>query len=214
MKPWIMLAALAAGALAQTANQHHMQHDAEGYARVLEDPERDNWQMPHEVVRALDLKPGEVVADIGAGTGYFARRFAHHVAKVYAVDIDPKLLQITRQKSPANVETVLAAPDDPKLPEHGVDTIFFCDVLHHIENRPAYYAKLAKALKPGGRIVDIDFHKKPTPFGPPDAMRIPAEDVVKELEAAGFRQTQSIEILPYQYFLIFRADRGKPGGKP
>jgi len=205
-KQWIMLVTLAGAVLAQTAHQHHPPQDAQEYARILEDPERDVWQLPGEVIQALALKREEVVADIGADTGYFARRFAPHVAKVYAVDIDAKLLEIARQKSPANVETVLAAPDDPMLPERGVDTIFFCDVLHHIENRPAYYAKLAKALKPGGRIVNIDFHKKPTPFGPPEAMRISAADVVKEFAAAGFRKTQEIEILPYQYFLIFRSN--------
>ena len=145
-----------------------------------------------------------MVADIGAGSGYFTRRLARHARKVYAVDVDSKLLELAKKNAPPNVETVLAAPDDPKLPAASVDTIFFCDVLHHIENRPAYYAKLAKALKPGGRVVDIDFHKKPTPFGPPEAMRIAEQDVARELESAGFRKTKSIDILPYQYFLIFQ----------
>jgi ubiquinone/menaquinone biosynthesis C-methylase UbiE len=155
------------------------------------------------VVMALDLKPSEVVADIGAGTGYFARRFALHAGKVYAVDIDQKLLDVTAKGAPANLETVLAAPDDPRLPPASIDTIFFCDVLHHIENRPAYYAKLAKALKPGGRIVNIDFHKKETPMGPPMAMRLAEDEVVKEFQAAGFEKTNSFDLLPYQYFLVF-----------
>ena len=201
----ILWCALAAAAAAQTAHQHHPPHDAQEYARVLEDPKRDVWQLPHEVIMVLRLKPDEVVADIGAGTGYFARRFAHHVKKVYAVDIDPKLLEMAKKDAPPNEEMVLAAADDPKLPPGSVDTIFFCDVLHHIENRPAYYARLAKALKPGGRIVNIDFHKdKPMPFGPPEAMRIAEADVVKEFEAAGFRKTGSFDILPYQYFLVFQ----------
>jgi ubiquinone/menaquinone biosynthesis C-methylase UbiE len=195
---------LAACAGAQTAHQHHPPRDAQEYARVLEDPQRDTWQLPHRVITALDLRPSEVVADIGAGTGYFSRRFAHHVQKVYAVDIDAKLLEIAKKDAPANMEMVLASTDDPKLPAASVDTIFFCDVLHHIENRPAYYEKLAKALKPGGRIVNIDFHKdKPAPFGPPEAMRIAEADVVKELEAAGFRQTKTFNLLPYQYFQVF-----------
>ena len=205
MRLTLWCATLAAVAGAQTAHQHHPPHDAQEYARVLEDPQRDVWQLPHEVILALDLKPAEVVADIGAGTGYFTRRFAHHVKKVYAVDIDPKLLEIARKDAPANVEIVLATADDPKIPPASVDTIFFCDVLHHIENRPAYYARLAKALKPGGRIVNIDFHKdKPTPFGPPEAMRIAEADVVNELAAVGFRKTKSFDLLPYQYFLIFQ----------
>jgi arsenite methyltransferase len=200
----LLLAGLAAAA-AQTEHQHHPPHDTGEYARVLEDPQRDIWQLPHDVIMALDLKPGEVIADIGAGTGYFARRFARHAAKVYAVDIDAGLLAIAKKNSPANVETVLATADNPKLPHGSVDTIFFCDVLHHIENRPAYYRKLAKALKPGGRIVNIDFHKnKRTPFGPPEGMRLSAESIVKEFEAAGFRQVKSFDVLPYQYFQVFK----------
>lgn len=200
-----MLPALyAALAAAQTEHQHHPPHDAQEYARVLEDPKRDMWQLPDDVITALALKPREVVADIGAGTGYFSRRIAAHAGKVYAVDIDTKLLEMAKKNSPANVEVVLAMADDPRLPDASVDTIFFCDVLHHIENRPVYYRKLAKALKPGGRIVDIDFHKdKPTPFGPPEAMRIAEANVVREMEAASFRKTKSFKILPYQYFLVF-----------
>jgi arsenite methyltransferase len=185
--------------------ESHPPHDAREYARVLEDPQRDAWQLPHDVMMALDCKPREVVADIGAGTGYFARRIARHAAKVYAVDIDAEMLEIAKKNSPANVETVLATADDPTLPDASVNTIFFCDVLHHIENRAAYYPKLAKALKPGGRIVDIDFHKKPTPFGPPEAMRISEDSVIQEFQAAGFRKTKSFDLLPYQYFLVFQS---------
>jgi arsenite methyltransferase len=203
MRLAITAAAFAALAAAQVQHQHPLQHSAEEYIRVLNDPKRDMWQLPHEVVMTLGLKPAEVVADIGAGTGYFARRFAHHAKKVYAVDIDQKLLDVAAKDAPANLETILAAPDDPKLPAHSVDTIFFCDVLHHIENRPAYYAKLLMALRPGGRIVNIDFHKKETPVGPPMAMRLSEETITAEFEAAGLRRVRSIDLLPYQYFLVF-----------
>ena len=203
MRPLLVLcAALAAGA--QTAHQHHPPRSSEEYLRALDDPARDAWQMPHEVIMALGLKPEEVVADIGAGTGYFARRIARHAAKVYAVDIDPKLLEAAAKGAPPNLVTVLAAPDDPKLPASAVDTIFFCNMLHHIANRPAYYAKLARALKPGGRIVNIDFYKKPLPVGPPERMKLSAEEVIREMAAAGFVKTRSVSLLPYQYFLEFR----------
>jgi arsenite methyltransferase len=194
--------AIAAAAIGQTPHQHHPP-SSEEYARVLEDPTRDAWQKPHEVVMALGLKPNEAIADIGAGTGYFARRFANHAGKVYAVDIDPKLLDLVRKNAPANLETVLAAPDDPRLPERSVDTIFICEVLHHIENRAAYYPKLAKALKPGGRIVVIDFYKKELPVGPPVAMKIAEDEAVAELKQAGFNLTKRLDFLPYQYFLFF-----------
>jgi arsenite methyltransferase len=193
---------LAVVALGQVAHQHHPPSSGE-YAKVLEDPSRDEWQKPHDVVMALDLKPADTVADIGAGTGYFARRFALHAGKVYAVDIDEKLLAIAREKAPPNLVTVLSAPDDTGLPEQSIDTIFFCDVLHHIANRPAYYARLAKVLKPGGRIVVIDFYKRSLPIGPPASMKLSEQQVIGELQKAGFGLRKRLSTLPYQYFLFF-----------
>jgi ubiquinone/menaquinone biosynthesis C-methylase UbiE len=196
----IMLGSLA---FAQNAHQHHPPADAAEYARVLEDPARDEWQKPHEVIMALALRPSDTVADLGAGSGYFSRRLAQHAAKVYAVDIDEKLLKIASEKAPQNLIPVLALRDDPKLPLASVDLVFICDVLHHIENRPAYYAKLARALKPGGRIVNIDFYKKDPPVGPPAAMKLSEDQVRAEFKAAGFREAKTHEGLQYQYFLEF-----------
>ncbi len=204
LHPEILL--LATLAIAQTPHQQHAPRDSAEYARILEDPGRDAWQKPHDVITALDLKPAEAIADIGAGTGYFSRRFARHAGKVYAVDIDQKLLDIAAKDAPPTLNTVLAAPDDPRLPDASIDTIFFCDVLHHISARPAYYQKLRKALKPGGRIVIIDFYKKPLPIGPPPAMKLSEEEVVSEFKAAGFRLSKSFDVLPHQYFLIFRTE--------
>ncbi|MCC6861076.1 MAG: class I SAM-dependent methyltransferase [Bryobacterales bacterium] len=203
MKALALLLGFAAASLAQTGHQHHPPRSAEEYIRVLNDPKRDAWQKPDEVVKALNLKRDETVADIGAGSGYFTRRFAARAGKVYAVDIDPKLLEAVRDGAPPNLVTVLAAPDDPGLPPASVDTLFFCNVLHHIRNRAAYYGKLDLALKPGGRIVILEFYKKPLPVGPPESMKLTAEEVVSELRGAGFRKTRSFDFLPYQYFLVF-----------
>ena len=199
-----VMGAAASIAAAQRVGEHQMHHTADEFAQVLDDPRRDAWQKPHEVVMALDLKPDEVVADLGAGTGYFAKRFARHAGKVYAVDISKKLLDIAKKNEP-RLETVLASPDDPKLPTKNVDTIFICDVLHHITNREQYYSKMAAALKPGGRIVIVDFHKRETEMGPPVSERIAEQDAVRELEAAGFRKTRSWDFLEAQYMLEFRA---------
>lgn len=193
----------AAGLLAQTPHQHHPPRPEREYARALENPSRDAWQKPQEVIAALELNPDEVVADIGAGTGYFARRFARHVGKVYAVDISEGFLRQALEGAPANLETILAAPDDPRLPPASVDTIFFCNVLHHIGNRAAYYPKLDRALKPGGRIVILEFYKKKLPVGPPESMKLSEAEVIAELEAAGFRKARSFGFLPYQYFFVF-----------
>jgi arsenite methyltransferase len=201
MTPFLLIAFLF-----QVPHQHHPPRDANEYAHVLDDPSREKWQKPHEVVMALDLKPTDVVADIGAGTGYFARRFARHAAKVYAVDVEPKLLERAAKDAPRNLEAVLATHDDPKLAPRSVDVIVFVNVLHHIEHRPAYYRKLKAALKPGGRIVNIDFFKKDLPVGPPVAMKLSEEEVIAEFKAAGMRFAKKHDILPYQYFLEFTAD--------
>lgn len=185
--------------------EHHHPRSAEEYAQILNDPKPDVWQKPHEVVMALELRREEKIADIGAGTGYFSLRLARHAGTVYAVDIDQKLLDIAGKGAPSNHKTILATPRDPHLPHADVDTIFFCDVLHHITDRPSYYAKLKQALKPRGRIVIIDFHQRPLPVGPPVEMKISAETVEAELAAAGFRLVKSFDFLDYQYFQVYRA---------
>ena len=194
----------AASLAAQVTHQNHHPSTDE-YAKVLEDPERDAWQKPHEVLTALKLKSTDVVADIGAGTGYFSRRLAMHAAKVYAVDIDSKLLEIAKKNLPPNVTTVLSKPHDPMLPPASVDVVFICDVIHHIEDRVDYYHKLKPALKPGARIVIVDFYKKQMPIGPPPEMKLSEEQVVAELEKAGFHRTRTEHFLEYQYYLEFKA---------
>lgn len=189
---------------AQVQHQHHPPRSAGEYSKVLEASARDAWQKPHEVIMALTLSKDEVVADIGAGSGYFTRRLARHAGKVHAVDIDAQLLEKAKGSSGDNVETVLATPDDPKLAPNSVDTIFICNVLHHIESRPAYYAKLKAALKPGGRIVNIDFYKRQLPVGPPVSMKLSEQQVEAEFQAAGFGLDKSHSFLPHQYFLEFR----------
>ena len=209
MTRWGAVAALVLGILplpAAPAQHGHQppQRTAEEWARIYNDPARDAWQKPDEVLKALELKPAEVVADIGTGAGYFAARFARHVAKVYAVDIDAGLLAITARKAPPNMETVLASPDNPKLPDASVDTAFFCDVVHHIGDRPEYYRTLARALRPGGRVVVIDFHKRSLPVGPPVHAKLTPDEVAAEFQAAGFRRVRQFDFLPYQYFLVFQ----------
>jgi ubiquinone/menaquinone biosynthesis C-methylase UbiE len=198
-----------------TMEQMHRLHaDPKAYIAALDDPARDAWQKPHEVVQALGLKDGERIADIGSGPGYFTLRFARHVGasgRVYAVDISEDMIkavqQGAREADLQNVQAVLARPDDPGLADASVDLIFICDAWHHISGHAAYLGKLRKALRPGGQIVVVDFQKRETP-GAPMEMRVAREDVVKEFEQAGFRLAREETFLPYQYFLIFAAERG------
>ena len=203
-----LLAALALPALAQTPHTHqHSFGDADKWAKVFDDPERDTWQMPHEVIQALALKPGAVVADIGAGTGYFAMRLAHMNAKgrVYAVDLEPDMVKYLAERAKKeglkNLVAVQGAHDDAKLPAK-VDLVLLVDVYHHIGKREAYFGKLAGALKPGGRIVIIDFNAI-SKTGPPLSQRISPEKVMAEMAVAGFRLALHHDFLPNQYFLVF-----------
>jgi ubiquinone/menaquinone biosynthesis C-methylase UbiE len=188
---------------------HRLHRDPKAYIGALEDPKRDAYQKPHEVVHALGLKPGEVIADIGAGSGYFTFHFARHVGekgKVYAVDVSSEMIRHInrriRDAKATSIVSVLAEPDDPLLPEP-VNRFFICDVWHHVENQGKYLSLMKMMLKPGGEVVMIDFHKADIPVGPPLQMRIAREDLIKQMESNGFRVKREHTFLPYQYFLVF-----------
>lgn len=198
----------------QAADQHemHQRHnDPKAYAASLDDPRRDEYQKPDEVIAALQVKPGQVVADIGAGTGYFSVRLARAVGdtgRVFAVDVSADMAQhLNRRIRDANIPNivgVLAPADDPLLREQSVDLIFICDVWHHVEQQEAYLAHLRRALKPGGRLVMIDFQKRDLPVGPPVEMKIAKEDLIAQMQRAGWTVAREHDILPYQYFMEFR----------
>jgi cyclopropane fatty-acyl-phospholipid synthase-like methyltransferase len=189
---------------------HRLHDDPKAYMKSLDDPKRDEYQKPHDVLTALNIKPGEVIADVGAGSGYFTFRLAHFVGdkgKVFAVDVSPDMVRHVnrriRETKTTNVVTILADNDDPLLPDRSVNRFFICDVWHHVENQTKYLSLMKKMLKPGGEIVMIDFHKKELPFGPPPQMKIAREDLIKQMEANGFKKTREHTFLPYQYFLVF-----------
>lgn len=189
---------------------HQLHSDPKSYIGALEDPQRDTYQKPHEVLTALKIKPGEVIADIGAGSGYFSFRLAHFVGdkgKVYAVDVSPDMVRHVnrriRETKATNVVTILADNDDPLLPDQSVNRFFICDVWHHIENQTKYLSLMKKMLKPGGEIVLIDFQKKELPIGPPMQMKVSREVLIKQMETNGFRLIKEHTFLPYQYFLVF-----------
>ena len=205
------VAAMPQDAIKRDEHQMHRLHrDPKAYIGALEDPQRDAYQKPHEVLTALGLKPGEVVADIGAGSGYFTFRLAHHVAdkgKIYAVDVSPDMIlhinRRIRELKATNVVSILADPDDPLLPDGSVNRFFFSNSWHHIDNQTKYLALMKKMLKAGGEIVMIDFHKKELPVGPPMQIKVAREDLIKQMESNGFRTVKEYTFLPYQYFLIF-----------
>jgi ubiquinone/menaquinone biosynthesis C-methylase UbiE len=193
----------------------HMQHrfdNPEQLAKSFDDPARDAWQMPDKVIAALDLKPGQVVADIGAGTGYFTVRLARSAAgpKVYGDDIEPAMVSYIRERAAKeglkNVLALQASADSANLPER-VDLVLIVDTYHHIGNRPAYFRGLAKSLKPGGRVAIIDF-RPGVPDGPPQEFHFPPEKVKAEMAEAGYKLDKQLDFLPRQQFLIFKLAGG------
>jgi len=194
---------------AQSPQTHdHSFGDADKWAKVFDDPERDAWQKPHEVIQALTLKPDAIVADIGSGTGYFSVRFAHMVPKgrVYGVDTEPGMVKHladrAKREGLKNVTAVAGKPGDPRLPEKA-DLVILVDVYHHVENREQYFRQLQKSLRPGGRLAIIDF-RMDSPEGPPKSARIEPDRVKAELKRAGYALAQEHAFLPNQYFLVFR----------
>jgi len=214
LAPLVLAAAVAAPAFPQAAatpqEMHHLHGDPMAYIAALDDPARDAYQKPDEVLKALALRPGEVVADIGSGSGYFTLRFARAVGdtgRVYAVDVSPDMIRHLnhrlRDTGLRNVVPVLADPDDPLLPDASVDRFVIVDTWHHIEDQPKYLGLLKRMLKPGGQVVHIDFQKRELPVGPPPGMKIARGDLVKQMEGSGFGLVAEHSFLPYQYFLVF-----------
>jgi len=210
--PVALLALLVAIGPACAARQHsgHHEHrfqDAERWARVFDDPARDAWQKPEEVIHALALAPDALVADIGSGTGYFAVRLARAVPRghVYGADIEDDMVRYlaerARREELANLTSVTAAPDDPRLPRP-VDLVLVVDTYHHIAERPAYFDRLRRSLRPGGRVAIVDY-RPDAPAGPPREARIPAAFVKEEMGQAGYGLVSEHTFLPRQYFLIF-----------
>lgn len=213
------VAVLAAPVLAQhggaahgAQRADHMDHsfaDVERYAKSFDDPARDAWQMPERVIAALGLNAGASVADIGAGTGYFSIRLAKspRAPKVFAVDIEPKMLEHIRGRAAAerlsNITTVAAGAGAPRLPEP-VDVVLIVDTYHHIPNRVSYFRSLAGSMKPGARLAIVDFTKT-SPEGPPVEFRFTPEQITAELSQAGFEKAAQHDFLPRQLFLIFTA---------
>jgi ubiquinone/menaquinone biosynthesis C-methylase UbiE len=199
-------------ACAQTSvpTSHHGFSDIEHWAKIFESPERARWQKPDEVVRELDLKPGQTVVDIGAGTGYFTRRFAAAVGpggRAIGLDLEPGMVAYMRKDAAKlglqSYQARVVKPDNPGLAPDSVDLIFVCDTFHHLQNRSEYFKRLIPALKPDGRIAIVDFRKRPTPVGPPESMKVSLSEVQEEMNKAGYKMTRVYGFLPYQYFAEF-----------
>jgi SAM-dependent methyltransferase len=189
------------------ANRFMHESDFHELVAHFEDPARAQWQKPGKVIASLEPLDGKIVADIGAGTGYFTFPLAKKAAKVIAIDIDKRFLDYIEHKKQtekigANIETRLTAPDSPGLQPGEADVVLIVDTFHHIENRIDYLKKLKGALNKRGLLVIIDFKKQKPPPGPPVELRLAPEEVESELKSAGFAiEGTDRDLLPYQYIV-------------
>ena len=190
--------------------------DLEAYIARLDDPERDAWQRPARVLAAAGIRKGQVVCEVGGGTGYFVLRLGRAVGRaghVFAVDAEPRLLAVVRDRVVAarlrNVSPILAPPDDPLIPEASCDRILIVNTYHHFPDGVATLRRLARKLRRGGRLVNVDFLPGELPLGPPTGHKVTREEFLADARRAGLSLVGEETFLPYQYLLVLapRASR-------
>ncbi|MBI5488260.1 MAG: class I SAM-dependent methyltransferase [Deltaproteobacteria bacterium] len=184
--------------------------EAEKYIAFLERPDRAAWQKPDDVVAALQLAGTETVVDLGAGSGYFTFRLARALplGRVIAADTEAEMIRhihhLAMSEGVQNVQAELIPPDDPRIPPDA-DLVFVCDVLHHVPDRAAWLGRIAAELKPGARLVLVEFKEGDLPEGPPESVKISRARMLELATTAGFDlETERPDLLPYQTFLVFR----------
>ena len=184
-----------------------MGHTGAGW---LERPSREAEEQPQRVVNALDLKPTDVVADIGSGTGYFSFRLSSLVpqGKVLAVDVQPEMLEIVdlikQERNITNVESILGSVTDPHLPDGSVDLALMVDVYHELSYPKEMMEGVVKALKPDGRVVLVEYRGE-NPFLPIKALhKMTQRQVRKEMQAVGLQWQETKSFLPQQHLMVFK----------
>ena len=194
-------------------NQNYENPEFDAWVSVFENPNREVYALQQKIVEATGIKKGMHVADIGSGTGFFSRSFAGKVGedgKVYAVDISSefvaKSLEVASAAGLNNITGIVNSPTDSMLPAGVVDVAFICDTYHHFEYPESMLASIHRALRPDGRVIIIDYRKKPG-FSSPWVMqhvRLDKEQVIRELDNAGFEYIGEENMLVQNYFLKFR----------
>jgi predicted methyltransferase len=177
----------------------------------LDRPDRDMEEQPGEVLRALRLRPGDTVADLGAGSGYFTFRMAKAVGergKVYAVDIQPEMIAAIRSRMVrdrlTNVEPIACTETDPKLPAASVDLVLMVDVYHELAYPYEVMAKVRAALKPGGRIALVEYRKEDPDVFIKEVHKMSEAQIVRELTAVGYTHVETVRTLSQQHLVVFR----------
>jgi ubiquinone/menaquinone biosynthesis C-methylase UbiE len=182
-----------------------------GGAGWLERPEREDEEAPSKALDALELKPGMVVADIGAGSGYYSARIAKRVGpagRVYATDIQPGMIELLdrriKSEQLSNITTVLGGMDDPRLPPAAIDLAIMVDVYHELQQPQVFLQRLKGAFKPDGRLVLLEFRKEDPKVPILEVHKMSVAEVKQEMEAEGFVLDKVIDVLPWQHIIVLR----------
>lgn len=181
-----------------------------GGADWLERAGREAEEAPSKAIAMMDLKPTDVVADVGAGTGYFSFRIAKHVpqGKVLAEDIDPEMIadlkRIMAERHVTNVEPVQGTVEDPKLPENGVDVVLFVDAYHEFDHPREMMEAIVKSLRPGGRVIDLEYRTEDRRVLILPHHKMTEAQAIKEMNAVGLVHVKTLHDLPQQHFMIFQ----------
>lgn len=177
----------------------------------LERAERESEEAPAKAIELLNLKPGMVVADIGAGSGYYATRMAKRVGpggRVYATDIQPGMIQLLdrriQQEGITNISTILGSHDDPKLPAGSIDLALMVDVYHELQQPQLFLQQLKAALKPAGRLVLLEFRKEDPNIPILEVHKMSVAEVKAEMEAEGYEIEKVVDGLPWQHLIVIR----------
>ena len=179
----------------------------------LERPERETEEQPQLVIDALEIKAGQTIADLGAGSGYYSFRIAPLVGptgKVMAIDIEPAMLEAIAQRATrehvANIRPVLGSARDPNLAPHSVDLLFMVDVYHELEYPYEVMTKVRAALKPGGRVALVEYRAEDPAVMIKPVHKMSERQVRREMQAAGFKHLQTVRTLPLQHLIVFGRD--------
>jgi len=189
-------------------DRHRNPADFERYLAKLEGADRAAWQKPDRLIAALGLRSGDVACDVGAGPGYLAIRMARAVGPdgvVHAIDVEPRMVGALKHRALEagvdNIRTILADPGRGALPPRGCHLILIVNTFHHFPGGVAYLRRLAGRLAPGGRIVNVDFHRRELPVGPPLEHKVSRADFLAAAREAGLEPVRERRFLPYQYFV-------------
>lgn len=187
-----------------------------GGASWLERPEREDEEAPSRAIDLLNLKPGMVVADIGAGSGYYASRIARRVGpsgRVFATDIQPGMIALLDRRIASerltNMTTVLGAPDDPKLPPNSLDLAIMVDVYHELQDPQVFLQRLKPAFKAGGRLALLEFRKEDPKVPILEVHKMSVAEVKQEMEAEGYAIDRVTEGLPWQHLILIKVNDAK-----